>query len=132
MRRFKKSRWGERFLDVTAIFADRHSDQVMAKLNGSINLTKKPVMQMNSMKTFMGEAELKMGQVLRMPAAVTCGIPPALTLHDMKMQFVLLGIVDALANQDVFLPSEAKAAIVAKLLPILNVDLLPAAAPAQH
>jgi hypothetical protein len=96
---------------------------------GTLTLHNKPVLLTNSMKTFMGEAELKMGQALKIPAGLTCGIPQVLTLHDMKRQFVMVGIVESVANELPSLPHDAKVALAPKLMSILKTDL-PAPAPA--
>lgn len=87
------------------------------------------VLWVNSAKTYVDKAELMIAQSLRVNAVVRCGMSQALTLHDMKKQFVFIGIVENNPHEAGKLKAGTINDLAAKLINVLEVDLKPKAIP---
>lgn len=114
-------RWGDRFLDVTYIFVQ--NEYVKEFMKPLIKLSNSQVLWVNNSKPYIGNAELKISQSLRIGAVIHSGIPQAITLHDMKKQFVFIGIVEEIPHSEQKIIKEQKSKLCEMLI---NVLALPA------
>ena len=115
--------WGDRFLDVTCIFDPELNNAVKSSMESSVPMTTANVLWANSAKTYADRAELRIAQSLRVPAVISYGMSQALTLHDMKKQFVFIGVVQRNLLGYENIKMEQKKALVEKLIKVLDVEL---------
>jgi hypothetical protein len=117
--------WGDRFLDVTEIFLPQNNGVVKSALSGVLPLPTHNVLWVNPIKTYADRAELRIAQSLRVTTVISNGMSQALTLHDMKKQFVAIGVVERNLHHEECLKKEQRKAVAEKLINVLNVELKP-------
>ena len=118
--------WGDRFLDVTAIFKEDHNKLVKEKMDKVLPLSIRNILWTNPSKTYGDKAEIRIAQSLGLPAVITKGMVQAFVLHDMKKEFVTIGIVRRNLHDHKALTSAERKVLAEKLINILSIDLKPA------
>ena len=124
--------WGDRFLDITEIFTPESNAIAKKALAGVMTINSQNVMWVNPMKTYGDKAELRIALSLRLSTVVSNGMSQALTLHDMKKQFVAIGVVERNLNTDKRIGKEERKATMEKLINVLGVDLKGAEKKEEH
>ncbi len=117
--------WGDRFLDVTAIFSEENSAIVRTKLDKLLPVKSAAVMWVNTFKSYCDSAELGIAQSLRLPAVVHRGMSQALTLHDMRKTFVFFGLVESSLVVPGVITKEGRAKLAEQLVNVLGAELKP-------
>jgi len=113
-------KWSEQFLDVAAIFNKERNEAVKKAFDNILPITSKNVAWVNSIKTYVDIAELKLGQGLRVPVITTQGMIQSLVAFDMKKEFITLGIIKQNLNSHTILSNTERKAIIEKLIDTLT------------
>jgi len=115
--------WGDRFLDVTAIFKPEINEAVIKAMKDTMPIITENVVWVSPKKTYGDKAEIRIGQSLRVPIICAKGMVPALLFHDMKKNFVSIGITQWNLALKTSLTNDMRKDIASKLIKLFAVNL---------
>jgi hypothetical protein len=115
--------WGDRFLDVTAIFNPEVNEAATEIMEDTLPMITENVIWVNPKKTFGDKAEITMAQSLRIPIISDKGMLPAFLCHDMKKNFISVGIIKENLNFNTSITNEIRKDTASKLTKLFAINL---------
>jgi len=115
--------WGDRFLDVTAIFKPEINEAVTKAMKDTMPIITENIVWVSPKKTYGDKAEITVAQSLRIPIISAKGMVPALLFHDMKKDFVSVGIIQRNLTLNSSLTNEMRKDIASKLIKLFAVNI---------
>lgn len=115
--------WGDRFLDVSTIFDPKKNELVLNTMKTALPMTTENVIWVDSKKTYGDKAEIVMAQSLKIPVISSKGMISSFLFHDMKKDFVSIGVIQRNINYNTSMDNKTRKEIAEKLTKAFALDI---------